>query len=82
LSLRRPVWVKLGKSQIEDNIHFAHESRHWVWSTAFISVGALVRADPVPTIHYAPAENLEHIDVELIDSTKHEIRFVAYVLTD
>jgi hypothetical protein len=24
-------------------------------------------ADPAPVIHYAPAENLEHIDVALMD---------------
>ena len=35
-----------------------------------------------PAIHYAPAENLEHIDVELIDTAKREIDFAAYVLTD
>jgi phosphatidylserine/phosphatidylglycerophosphate/cardiolipin synthase-like enzyme len=29
-----------------------------------------------------PAETLEHIDVELIDSARHEIDFAAYVLTD
>jgi phosphatidylserine/phosphatidylglycerophosphate/cardiolipin synthase-like enzyme len=34
------------------------------------------------SVHYAPAENLEHIDVELIDSAEHEIDFAAYVLTD
>jgi phosphatidylserine/phosphatidylglycerophosphate/cardiolipin synthase-like enzyme len=39
-------------------------------------------ADPAPTIHYAPAENLEHIDVALIDRAKHEIDMAAYVLTD
>jgi phosphatidylserine/phosphatidylglycerophosphate/cardiolipin synthase-like enzyme len=39
-------------------------------------------ADPAPTIHYAPAENLEHIDVELIDSANKEIDSAAYVLTD
>jgi hypothetical protein len=39
-------------------------------------------ADPAPTIHYAPAENLEHIDVVLIDRAKHEIDMAAYVLTD
>jgi len=27
-------------------------------------------------------KNLEHIDVELIDSTRHEFGFAAYVLTD
>jgi phosphatidylserine/phosphatidylglycerophosphate/cardiolipin synthase-like enzyme len=47
-----------------------------------LAVGALSRADPSPVVHYAPAENLEHIDVELIDSAKHEIDFAAYVLTD
>jgi len=39
-------------------------------------------ADPAPIIHYAPAENLEHIDVALIDTAKREIDFAAYVLTD
>jgi phosphatidylserine/phosphatidylglycerophosphate/cardiolipin synthase-like enzyme len=33
-------------------------------------------------IHYAPAENLEHIDVALIDRAEHEIDMAAYVLTD
>jgi hypothetical protein len=26
----------------------------------------------IPAIHYAPAENLEHVDVALIDTAKHE----------
>ena len=39
-------------------------------------------ADPAPIIHYAPTENLEHIDVALIDRAKHEIDMAAYVLTD
>jgi phosphatidylserine/phosphatidylglycerophosphate/cardiolipin synthase-like enzyme len=30
-------------------------------------------ADPAPTIHYAPAENLEHVDVALIDRAGHDI---------
>jgi hypothetical protein len=51
-------------------------------SAVVVAVGALSRADPAPTIHYAPAENLEHVDVELIDSAQHEIDFAAYVLTD
>lgn len=33
-------------------------------------------------IHYAPAENLEAIDVELIDAAKNSIDLAAYVLTD
>jgi phosphatidylserine/phosphatidylglycerophosphate/cardiolipin synthase-like enzyme len=40
------------------------------------------RSDPAPVIRYAPAENLEHIDVALIDRAKHEIDMAAYVLTD
>jgi phosphatidylserine/phosphatidylglycerophosphate/cardiolipin synthase-like enzyme len=48
----------------------------------FLAIGALSRADPAPIIHYAPAENLAHIDVSLIDTAKHEIDFAAYVLTD
>jgi hypothetical protein len=39
-------------------------------------------ADPAPVIHYAPAENLEHVDVALIDRAEHEIDMAAYVLTD
>jgi phosphatidylserine/phosphatidylglycerophosphate/cardiolipin synthase-like enzyme len=40
------------------------------------------KADPAPTIHYAPAENLELTDVALIDRAEHEIDMAAYVLTD
>jgi hypothetical protein len=47
----------------------------------FVAIGALSRADPAPMVHYAPAENLEHIDVSLIDTAKYEIDFAAYVLT-
>ena len=39
-------------------------------------------ADPAPVTHYAPIENLEHIDVALIDRAEHEIDMAAYVLTD
>jgi phosphatidylserine/phosphatidylglycerophosphate/cardiolipin synthase-like enzyme len=53
-----------------------------ITTAAFVAIGALSRADPAPTVHYAPAENLEHIDVSLIDTAKHEIDFAAYVLTD
>jgi phosphatidylserine/phosphatidylglycerophosphate/cardiolipin synthase-like enzyme len=53
-----------------------------ITGAVLLAVGALSRADPSPAIHYAPAENLERIDDELIDSAKHEIDFAAYVLTD
>jgi phosphatidylserine/phosphatidylglycerophosphate/cardiolipin synthase-like enzyme len=56
--------------------------RSAIIGAAFVAIGALSRADPAPIIHYAPTENLEHIDVELIDSARHEIDFAACVLTD
>src|ERR1700752_2516270 len=42
------------------------------------------RAAPIPrrSIHYAPGENLEHVDVALIDRAEREIDMAAYVLTD
>ena len=36
----------------------------------------------MPQIHYAPAENLEHIDVALIGNAQQSIDMAAYVLTD
>jgi hypothetical protein len=39
-------------------------------SAAFVAIGALSRTDPAPTVHYAPAENLKHIDAGLIDSAQ------------
>jgi phosphatidylserine/phosphatidylglycerophosphate/cardiolipin synthase-like enzyme len=53
-----------------------------ITSAVFVAIGALSHADPAPTIHYAPAENLEHIDVALIDAARQEIDLAAYVLTD
>lgn len=43
---------------------------------------ATVRADSAPTLHYAPAENLERIDVSLIDGARTSLDMAAYVLTD
>src|SRR5215469_7159128 len=56
--------------------------RAGVTGAVVVAIGAMSYADPAPTIHYAPAENLEHVDVALIDSAQHEIDFAAYVLTD
>jgi PLD-like domain len=53
-----------------------------ITSAVFVAIGTMSYADPAPTIHYAPAENLEHVDVALIDSAQREIDFAAYVLTD
>jgi hypothetical protein len=53
--------------------------RAGVTSAVFVAIGAMSSyADPAPTIYYAPAENLEHVDVALIDSAQHEIDFAAY----
>jgi phosphatidylserine/phosphatidylglycerophosphate/cardiolipin synthase-like enzyme len=49
---------------------------------ASLFLGALTPCAADPAIHYAPGENLEHIDVGLIDSAQHEIDMAAYVLTD
>jgi phosphatidylserine/phosphatidylglycerophosphate/cardiolipin synthase-like enzyme len=49
---------------------------------AFLALCSPSLADPAPIIHYAPTENLEHIDVALIETAKREIDFAAYVLTD
>jgi phosphatidylserine/phosphatidylglycerophosphate/cardiolipin synthase-like enzyme len=51
----------------------------WCFLLASLVPGA---ADPAPAIHYAPGENLEHVDVALIDGAQHEIDMAAYVLTD
>ena len=48
----------------------------------FLASLASCCADPAPIIHYAPAENLEHVDVALIDRAEREIDMAAYVLTD
>ena len=38
----------------------------------FLASLAPGKAEPAPIIHYAPAENLEHVDVDLIDRAQHE----------
>jgi hypothetical protein len=39
----------------------------------FLTSLAPCGADLAPVIHYAPGENLEHVDVALIDSAEREI---------
>jgi phosphatidylserine/phosphatidylglycerophosphate/cardiolipin synthase-like enzyme len=43
---------------------------------------SLAYADPPPIVHYAPVENLEHVDVALLDKAERSIDIAAYVLTD
>lgn len=46
-----------------------------------IPLASDAQIDP-PAVHYAPAENLERVDVGLIDGARREIDMAAYVLTD
>jgi hypothetical protein len=55
----------------------SHAMRPVVTIAAIIAVWLPCRIDPAPLIHYAPAENLEHIDVELIDGARREIDMAA-----
>ena len=53
-----------------------------VLAAAILPLCTPCRAEPAPVIHYAPGENLEHVDVALIDRAEHEIDLAAYVLSD
>jgi hypothetical protein len=57
--------------------HIEPASRAALTVVVFLTPRAPCRADPAPIIHYAPAENLEHVDVELIDGARHEIDLAA-----
>src|ERR1700730_6508881 len=57
-------------------------ARARITACLFLASLAPGRAEPAPVIHYAPVENLEHVDVALIDRAEHEIDMAAYVLTD
>ncbi len=60
-----------------------HASPAVAVALALIAIGAPTPASRgAPSIHYAPAENLERIDVALIDEAKVSIDMAAYVLTD
>lgn len=47
-----------------------------------VAAPVAIRGETPPVIHYAPAENLERIDVSLIDSARRSLDMAAYVLTD
>jgi phosphatidylserine/phosphatidylglycerophosphate/cardiolipin synthase-like enzyme len=49
---------------------------------SLMAVSAPCGGDPPAVVHFAPAENLERIDVALIDQAKSNIDLAAYVLTD
>ena len=44
---------------------------------ALLAICPPARADPGPIIHYAPAENLDHVEAALIDTAQHEIDLAA-----
>jgi phosphatidylserine/phosphatidylglycerophosphate/cardiolipin synthase-like enzyme len=56
--------------------------RNSVAAVLFLASLAPRCAEPAPILHYAPGENLEHVDVALIDRAEREIDMAAYVLTD
>src|SRR5262245_33972823 len=59
--------------------------RCWIAFAAF-AILAGTDARPIaaaePEIHYAPVENLEHIDLALIRSAKKSVDIAMYTLTD
>jgi len=50
--------------------------------TAYIALTTPCMAASAPAVHYAPIENLEHVDVAEIVRVTKEIDLAAYVLTD
>lgn len=52
------------------------------WSARGLADDAAPPAPPAAEIHYAPAEDLERVDVALIDAAGDSLDMAAYVLTD
>jgi len=42
-------------------------SRAFITAAVVLALCSQGRSDPAPVIHYAPIENLEHVDVDLFD---------------
>jgi len=61
-------------------ISMDHHARTVVFMAFFLI--SLSPAYAEPHIHFAPAENLEHIDVSLIKRAQHSIDIAAYTMTD
>lgn len=61
--------------------------KHLVWiavASLAVLTGMTARPAPAaePEIHYAPTENLEHVDLALIGSATNSLDIAAYTLTD
>src|ERR1035441_4407411 len=57
----------------------------WIAFASFAilaGIGARLAPAAEPEIHYAPVENLEHIDLALIRSATKSVDVAAYSLTD
>jgi hypothetical protein len=59
-------------------------NRRWMFAiikvfriAALLAICPPARADPGPIIHYAPAENLDHVEAALIDTAQQEIDLAA-----
>ncbi len=71
------------RNRLKHKMAAFHASPAMGLALALLAIGA---PTPAPTqtssIHYAPSENLERIDVALIDQARANIDMAAYVLTD
>jgi phosphatidylserine/phosphatidylglycerophosphate/cardiolipin synthase-like enzyme len=80
--VQQPRWGSIARASQKLNAIALSQFRVSLTAVLFLTSLAPCGADPAPVIHYAPTENLEHIDVALIDGARHEIDMAAYVLTD
>jgi phosphatidylserine/phosphatidylglycerophosphate/cardiolipin synthase-like enzyme len=80
--VQQPRWGSIARASQKLNAIALSQFRVSLTAVLFLTSLAPCVAEPAPAIHYAPAENLEHSDVALIDGARHEIDMAAYVLTD
>jgi phosphatidylserine/phosphatidylglycerophosphate/cardiolipin synthase-like enzyme len=80
--VQQPSLSSIARTSQKLNAIALSQLRVSLTAVLFLTSLAPCGADPAPVIHYAPTENLEHIDVALIDGARHEIDMAAYVLTD
>jgi len=80
--VQQPRWGSIARASQKLNAIALSQFRVSLTAVLFLTSLAPCATDPAHAIHYAPIENLEHVDVALIDRAEHEIDTAAYVLTD
>jgi hypothetical protein len=80
IMVQQPRWGSIARASQKLNAIALSQFRVSLTAVLFLTSLAPCAADPAPAIHYAPIENLEHVDVALIDRAEHEIDMAAYVL--